>query len=294
MNEGISITVEHGIVKLLACSGLRVTDFKVVLANPRFFREGLVNNTAKIASIIESTLAEMKIQENKGKREVICAVPGFQNILRYMTLPKAAGMDPKIVIPREARKSMGVSPETSQLIWHRLPDRLDLSRWIVLSATRRSTLAIVETVEKAGLKVKAVDMRGFALARAVDQPEAVVAWVAQEGCEVVIIKDWVPLAQQSLFWGAEPVEGSILVQRLSEMIERSILSYNRNSSEDTISDDVPLYVSGSPITREPDVPSQVADNLGRTLGQLTLRLETPDEFPVHDMIINVGLNLRDI
>ncbi len=295
MNESISIAIEHGIVKILVCNGSQIIDHKVVLANPRFFREGLINNSTRIAAIVETTLAEMKVGKGqKTKREVICALPGFQNTLRYMSLPKASGLDPKVVIPREAKRLMGISAETSHVLWHRLPDSLDLTRWVVMSATRRSTVAILETIEKAGLKAKAIDMRAFALARVVNQPDAVVAWVAQEGCEIVIIRDSTPLGQQSQFWGAEPMEGTVLADRLSQMVEQTIVTHDRNNPEVSISEEVPLYITGSPIAREPDVASRVADNLGRALGHIEAPIDVPPDFPIHDLIVNVGLCLREI
>ena len=38
--QATSITMEHGVIKLLICQGLEVVDYRVLLANPRFFREG--------------------------------------------------------------------------------------------------------------------------------------------------------------------------------------------------------------------------------------------------------------
>ena len=52
-NRVASITIEHGMVKLLTCDGLNVLDYRVLLANPRFFREGQVSNTREELSSLE-------------------------------------------------------------------------------------------------------------------------------------------------------------------------------------------------------------------------------------------------
>ncbi len=85
-----SLTIEHGIIELLVCNGLEVIDHRVLLANPRYFREGQVSNTARVAGLIDAILPEMQ----GGFRRVIGGVPGFQNRLRLMHFPQARGFDP--------------------------------------------------------------------------------------------------------------------------------------------------------------------------------------------------------
>ena len=119
------------------------------------------------------------------------------------------------------------------------------------------------------------------------------AWTATDGCDVVIVKDSVPLEHQSIFWGAELVEDTVLGDRLTEVVGRTIENFNSTSPEGPVSDDAPLYVCGSPMGREPAIGRRVAENLGRTLGELEQILDAPEDFPLHDLVVNVGLILRE-
>jgi len=285
-----SITIEHGMVKLLTCNGLEVQDYRVLLANPRFFREGQVSNNARVASLLENVIPEM----DGDFRRVIGGLPGFLSRLQLMELPRTGGLNPSVVIPQEASRTMRVSTETYYLRWHRLPDRFDRTRWLVLAASRRSIASFMDTVQRARIRVSALDLRPFALARAINQPEAVIAWVAPDGCDVIIVKDWVPVEHQSLFWGAELVEDTVLVDRLTEIIGRTISTYDQTSPEGPISEEVPLYVCGSPIRREPEMAQRVASNLQREAGELISPLVQPDDFPIQDLVVNVGLILREV
>ena len=71
--ETTSITMEHGVIKLLICRGLEVLDYRVLLANPRFFREGQVSNIARVASLLQGVVPELP----GNFRRVIGGVPGF-------------------------------------------------------------------------------------------------------------------------------------------------------------------------------------------------------------------------
>jgi hypothetical protein len=283
------ITIEHGMVKLLTCDGLNVLDYRVLLANPRFFREGQVSNNARVGTLIQNVLPEMEGHFDK----VIGGLPGFQSRLQLLELPNTGGLNPNVVIPQEASRVMKVSTETYHLSWHRLPDLLDRSRWLVLAASRRSINSFMDTAQRADIRFDSLDLRPFALARAVNYPEAVIAWVAPDGCDVIIVRDWVPVEHQSLFWGAELVEDTVLVDRLTEIVGRTIATYDQNASEGPLNEEAPLFVCGSPIRREPEMANRVASNLNRDVGELVSPLTQPDDFPVQDLIVNIGLILRE-
>ena len=286
----VSITMEHGVIKLLICRGLEVIDYRVLLANPRFFREGQVSNTARVASLIQNAMPELA----GDFKNVIGAVPGFQNRLGLMQFPRANGFNAETIIPQEASRIMKVSSETYQLRWQRLKDRLDRTRWLVMAASRRSIFSLIDTTEKSDIAVTTLELRPFPLARAVNQPDAVIAWAAPDGCDVVITKESIPVEHQSLFWGAELVEDTVLIDRLTEIVGRTINTFNETSPEGPLSEDVPLVVCGSPIRRGPDISMKVADNLRRLPAELSSPLIYPEDFPVHDLVINMGLALRDV
>ena len=284
-----SITMEHGVIKLLTCQGLEVLDYRVLLANPRFFREGQVSNVARVATLLQAVLPEM----NGDFRHVVGGVPGFQNRLSLMQFPRAQGLDPRVVIPQEASQNLRVSTDTYDLSWIRLPDQLNRTRWLVLATSRRSMASLVDTAQRAELRVRALEPRPFALARAVNNPEAIVAWTAPDGCEVVLVKNSVPVEHQCIFWGAELVEDTVLTDRLTEVVGRTISTFDTSSSEGPLSEDAPLYVCGSPIRRDPAIATRVSSNLGRIEGELELPLDAPEDFPIQDLIVNVGLILRE-
>ncbi|MBI4306560.1 MAG: hypothetical protein HY678_09615 [Chloroflexi bacterium] len=218
-------------------------------------------------------------------------MPGFQTLLWVLGLPPADDLDPKIVIPQDANRRMGISMETSQLAWHRLPDRLDRRRWVVVSATRRSLATLPEMVDRAGSRLRYMELRPFALARAVNQPDAMIVGTYIEGCDIVIVRDGTPMAYTGLYWGVDPLDGPTLVNRLAEAASRTAAVYNQNALEDPLPDDVPIYVFGTQIGREAGIAAQVASVLQRPLGDVSSPISHPPDFPVQDLMVNIGLLL---
>ena len=285
--EVTSITLEHGFIKLLVTQGLEVIDYRVSMANPQFFREGLVSDTNRMAAVLHTTLGELKGSHHR----IIGSVPGYQGTMGEMELPRARDLDPAVVIPREAGRAMGISSDTSYLTWHRLPDNVDRSRWLVVSATRRSITALTNTIAAVGLPIRTLELRPFALARALNQPEAVIVWTAVDGTDVIVVRGGTPVAHQSAYWGADPVGGSILVNRLTELVGQTIETYNELALDTALPDATPLYITGTPAGLDRDVGQQVAANLGRQAEAPVPPLTLPEGFPLDDLIVNVGLAL---
>ncbi len=119
-------------------------------------------------------------------------------------------------------------------------------------------------------------------------------WAAPDGCDVVITKESIPVEHQSQIWGAELVEDTVLVDRLTDIVGRTITTFNETSPEGPLSEDVPLVVCGSPLKRDPDISMRVANNLRRHPADLASPLIFPEDFPVNDLVINMGLALRDV
>ncbi|NQW22724.1 MAG: hypothetical protein HQ475_04685 [SAR202 cluster bacterium] len=294
-----SISIEHGLVKLMVSKGQIINDYRVVLANPRFFREGHISNASRVANLLEDVLPQMN-----GKYKLATAVvPGFQNRLRILEFPKGTGFDPRKVITQEAARTMHVTPENYYITWHRLPDSFDRSRWLVLAALRRAITSLIETANKADMHISAMELRPFALARAINQPEAVITWAAPDGCDVVIVKNSVPVEHQSLFWGADLVEDAVLIDRLTEVTSRTLNTFSESSPEGPLPDDTPLYICGSPISRQPilhddqrgfAITQQICQSLRLPRGEINLPMKCGEDFPSNDLIVNAGLALRGV
>jgi hypothetical protein len=286
--ETTSIAVEHGFIKLMVTRGMDVVDYRIVPANPVLFREGMISDASRMAALLKRALQDL----DGDHRRILAAVPGYQTNLRRIELPNVRKMDPSVAIPSEARRTMGVSPESSHLSWRPLPGAADSSNWLVVSATNRSVSSISAMADGAGLSMKAVELRPFAVARATNQPDAVFAWTAADGCDAVVVRDWVPMTYQSAYWGAgSEVQPPDLVNRITEVVESTIAAHDVDAPELSVSKDMPLFVYGSPTGRDETVGVRVAQNVGMATQEPDVPLNVPDGFPVRELIVNLGLSL---
>ena len=282
-----TITIEHGFIKLLIVDGMEIVDHRIALANPQFFREGMASDSRRMAEVLARNMEDMGVEYSR----LVGAVPGYQNSLRRIDMPKSDDINPSVFIPREAHRTMGISTDTSFLTWHQIPDSFDRTRWIVIAATRRSITSMLETTTIAELPPPSLELRAFALARAVNRPDAVIVWAAMDGSDVVIVRDSIPVASQSAYWGADPVDGTVLVNRLTDVVGQTIAVYDEQTLDLSLPDSTPLFVSGSPAAMDPTIGAQLGANLQRPVESIIPPLKIPAGFPMDDLIVNIGLGL---
>ncbi len=106
-----------------------------------------------------------------------------------------------------------------------------------------------------------------------------------------------------LFWGADLVEDTVLIDRLTEVTSRTLDTFNESSPEGPLPDDTPVYICGSPISRQPilhddtrglAITQQICHNLRMPKGEFDLPMDGGSEFPFNDLVVNAGLALRGV
>ena len=290
MKEATSVTVESGAMKILSTQRLDVVDYRVVPLSRRLYTGGVVVDAGTISRHLLAALADMK----GSHRRLYAAVPGYQSSMRRLDLPDARELDPSVVVPREARRALGVTAENSTLRWQRLPGRSRVARWLIAAASDTSYSGISTLVQGTGHKLRALELRPFALSRAVGPQSVLCVCTSPDGCDVVVVRDWVPHTYQSAYWETDSVANTAdLVQRITEVIENTVDLHNLHNPEASLPVDVPLVVTGGEVERHSSLGALVASNIGRTLVEVINPLNAPDDFPYDSMVVNVGLSLWD-
>ena len=291
VKEATSVTIESGVMKILSTRMLDVVDYRAVPLSSQLYAGGVVVDAGTISRHLAAALADME----GAHRAVYAAVPGYQSAMRRFDLPDVREIDPKEVIPREARRALGIPVDNATLRWQRLPGRSRIARWLVAAASETSYSAISSVIRGTGHKMRALELRPFPLTRAIGHPTVIGVSVSSDGCDVVVVRQWEPHTYQSVYWEAGSVsDSSDLIRRLTEVVENTIDLHNLHNPEVSLTPDVPMALTGGETEHHPNLGMLVAANVGRELVEGKNPLNAPDDFPYQSMVVNVGLALWDI
>ena len=291
VKEATSVTIESGVMKILSTRMLDVVDYRAVPLSPQLYAGGVVVDAGTISRHLAAALADME----GAHRAVYAAVPGYQSAMRRFDLPDVREIDPEEVIPREARRALGIPVENATLRWQRLPGRSRIARWLVAAASETSYSAISSVIRGTGHKMRALELRPFPLTRAIGHSTVIGVSVSSDGCDVVVVRQWEPHTYQSVYWEAGSVsDSSDLVRRLTEVVENTIDLHNLHNPEVSLTPDVPMALTGGETEHHADLGMLVAANVGREIVEGKNPLNAPGDFPYQSMVVNVGLALWDV
>ncbi|MDE2824010.1 MAG: hypothetical protein OXK79_10970 [Chloroflexota bacterium] len=291
VKEATSVTIESGVMKILSTRMLDVVDYRAVPLSPQLYAGGVVVDAGTISRHLAAALADME----GAHRAVYAAVPGYQSAMRRFDLPDVREIDPEEVIPREARRALGIPVENATLRWQRLPGRSRIARWLVAAASETSYSAISSVIRGTGHKMRALELRPFPLTRAIGHSTVIGVSVSSDGCDVVVVRQWEPHTYQSVYWEAGSVsDSSDLVRRLTEVVENTIDLHNLHNPEVSLTPDVPMALTGAETEHHADLGMLVAANVGREFVEGKNPLNAPGDFPYQSMVVNVGLALWDV
>lgn len=291
VKEATSVTIESGAMKILSTRMLDVVDYREVPLSTQLYAGGVVADAGTISRHLAAALADMK----GAHRSLYAAVPGYQSAMRRFDLPDVREIDPKEVIPREARRVLGFPVENAALRWQRLPGRSRIARWLVAASSDTSFSSISAVVKGTGHKMRALELRPFALTRAVGHPTVVCVFVSSDGCDVVIVRDWEPHTYQSVYWETGSVSDTgDLVRRLTEVVENTVDLHNLHNPEVALTPTVPITVTGGETDHHANLGIMVAASAGRDLVFGKNPLNAPNDFPYQSLVVNVGLALYDV
>lgn len=283
-----TLSLEGSNVRVVMSQGRNILSWMSMSFNPRLVQDGWVQDPPRLAEVISNALS--KLGGYKGK--VVAAFSGSRSVSRVISVPKARDINPDEVVPREARRLMGVVVENAYLFWCRLEPLEKEERYFVLATPKTGLKAFLETLRLSGLRPSYIDLRALALARAIGEESAIIANVEVDFLDVVVVKDYIPTVISNI-----PLEGNSnnpreVVSAISAELQQCISYHNDRSRPNLLGPDVPVYLGGGHPRLEDGLVQGLRDVIARPIAVPTPLVERPDDFPVQEFLVNAGLILQ--
>jgi type IV pilus assembly protein PilM len=222
---------------------------------------------------------------------VVCALPGMRAVSRIISVPNMSKKEMESAFPREVRRVMTVPEEDNYIHWQALPAGKEQTPVFVLVVPREGVLQFLEALRLGGVKPRALELKPLSLVRAVNQKDAIIANGESNSVELVIVVDDVPVMIRSVFIGEGEIAEDYAVGRISDEIRRTIVTYDETNKENPLDPDIPIYLCGAAASSVP-FALNVAAFTGRTVQPLEPPIHYPEDFPLSDFMVNVGLTLK--
>ena len=285
----LSLTIEGTNIRTVIYHKNAVESWNSVTFDPHLIKMGQVADPEGLGEVIKNATKAIE----PSKCYVVCALPGLRSVSRIINIPNVSKKEMEVVIPREVRRTMTVSEEDNYFHWQVLPATTAQTRVFVLAVPKEPLSALLRALNQANLRPKSIDLKPLALMRAVNQRDAIIANCESNSMELVIISDDVPVLIRSVFLGEGVVTQDYAVGRISDELGRTIVTYNEINKEHPLDPNVPIYLTGAAAAGVP-FALNVAALTGRTVQPLEAPIRCPENFPLAEYMVNLGLILKVI
>ncbi len=278
----VTLSLEGTTMRVLGCRSGRVEFWLSVPFDSSLLKDGFVADPLSMGQ----TIANAFRHRNLPTRHVICAVPAYGSSIRSFRIPRIAG-HLESVVPREARRLMGSGTDAMHLSWQSLGTQGGQEQIFAAATPRRPLEVMAEALQLAGIPPSVMELKPLALARAANQPNAIVLNAECNSVDVVVVRDGVPRAIRSLYCEAEAEE------LLASLMAEATAAVDQVKQEMSLPADSKLFLTGDLASRE-GMAYLVESWMGQPPSPLAPPLGMPKEFPVARFAVNVGLALREM
>jgi type IV pilus assembly protein PilM len=277
----ITLDIEDTSIRIMTVAGRRVQTAASLPLEPGLVHDGVIINPVTVGQRIGELMAAQGISE---KRAVV-SISGIHSIYRVVNIPKLPQKLMNEAAQRELERLMPVSLDELYTSWQAI-NTSDIETAICLVGMPRNTVdAMLDTLRQAGLQAEAMDVRPLALARVVDERDALIVNAKLTGFDIVVMVAGIPELLRSLPFPTDAASTDEKIDEVKEELERTVAFYNSNHKGSEINNRMAVFVSG-------ELSEMLAGTLayrGKPLPQLLL---DTDSLNTSEYAANIGLALR--
>ena len=178
-------------IRLLVVRGKRPLRWSTVSVSPELMNQGVIQESERMGAGLARFLSVHKAS----RRRVVTSVTGHRSVSRLLALPE---INPDLLddaIRRKAKQEMPLPLDETYLSWDVVRQEGDQILVYALAVPRLVIDRQVETLRAAKIKPGVMDLKPLALIRAVDQSNAVIVNLEEQGIGVIIVVGGVPMTR---------------------------------------------------------------------------------------------------
>ncbi|MBM3143198.1 MAG: hypothetical protein FJ005_09220 [Chloroflexi bacterium] len=277
----VTLDIEDTSIKMLVVKGKQVEAVASLPLEPGLVRDGIVIDTATVSQRLTELLSAHGINEKK----VVVSISGIHSIYRVVNLPRLPQKLLDEAAKQEMERVMLVPLNELYTSWQAISVSDIETAMCIVGLPRNTVDAMLDTLNQAGLKPEAMDVRPLALARVADERDAIIINVQPVGFDIVVMIDGVPELIRSLPFPASAASVPDKISEVKEELERTVAFYNSSHKENPITHYTAAFVSG-------ELGEMLAGTLEYQVKPLPQLLSYTDSLNTSEYAANIGLALK--
>lgn len=289
-SQRMAFTIEGLSLKILTFSGKKIVSWYSVPLNQNFVKEGVVTAPQDVGRVMAETMQEKGVPRGS----VVSSLPSTGSASQLLMLPRLRGGKLGEVVMREVRRLMPGAMDQDYIYWQPIADGSISSEKravFTLAVPKSNVINMVETCHSAGIKLKGLELRPFALTRAVNCRSGIIVHGEIDTIEIVIVDKLFPSLFRNIPVKDANPSPETAWQHLVRELPFTIDYHNRSHNDSGITAETPIYLSGG-LALDPEMGPRLEKAAGRKVARIEPPAGCPENFPLEQYLVNVGLMLK--
>ncbi len=245
----VTLDISDTHINVMVVNGRRTEKAASLLLEAGLVKDGIIENKASVGQRIKQLMSEQGITAEK----VALCVTGIHSIYRVISLPRMSTDLLDEAVRREMERIMPVPLHELYVFWRTLAQGKAEITIAMVGIPRTIIDTTIEALRHTGLRPIFITIRPLALAKVVDEANAIVINAQSNTFDIVVLYDGIPQLVRSLTFLNEQMSDDEKVKAVKDELEKTVSFYNSSQTHNAIGKNTATYVSGA--LRELVVPS---------------------------------------
>ena len=284
----LTIAIQRHRVRWTVGSAGRIAAAGSVALPDAFVDDGVVRDPEACARALTSDPAF----RGSSRMRAVIALPAQRSVFRHLEVPALKGKQFAEMVDREIRREMPMLAENAYVSWTPAGARGNNALVFVVGVARDVLDSHVAAVRVAGLCPVSADLRIISAARAIGEPDCIVANVEDDEAEIGIFRSGVPAIIRSITLAKRAGEDG-WADQLAEELARTLKFYRDSHRDEQVIVSLPVMFVGGEARRALMSP-EITSATGHDVAMPPLRLAVSPEPETIVFAANIGLALKDL
>ncbi len=225
-------------------------------------------------------------------RDIIVSVSGLYSLSRVVlvSVPPGGEVSHQAVVDA-ATEVMPISEDEMYISWQNLGSIEKGQQVLVVSVPRDMIDGEMRAIKIAGINPRVLDLKAMAVTRAVNKDQVLILNVEQTSYDIVMVVDGLVEIMRTTAWKPDALSPEERTDQLALGLELTVGFYDSNHIDNPFDSATPLVVTGR-LSVDDKLIQMLEERTGYKTELPTPPLEYPDELPVSQYAVNIGLALK--
>lgn len=284
-----TLVVDNGVARVMSGGRGGISYWETIPLAPYSMEQGVVRDPKALGE----ALGEFFGREHLATRGVITCVSGAQALNRTFTLPAVRKEDLKNAVAYQAKREMPVPLEDLVFVWQVLEENEQEYRIFTVGVQREAVASLMDALSASRITPGALDVKPLALARAVDQPRAIIGNIEADSVDIIYLVDRSPAFIRTVYYPDRAATVQEAAERFTEELQRSSRSYNDANRFSPVEYNAPIIITGG-MGDYATMSNALYGVVEHDLQAFQSPIAHPENFPAEAYATNIGLLLKKI